>query len=433
VLVGIVTGLLPGLHVNNIALILLSLSGAIVAAFSPLASLGITESFLLLLIAAFITGTALSHTFHDCIPTTFLGAPDEDTALSVLPAHQLLLEGKGYEAVVLSAMGSYGAIVVCVLLLFPIRFVIGQPLMMYETLQEIMAWVLIAIALLMICTEKGKISDFGLTGKPSYAAGMLFALFVFVLCGVFGLIILDFPVDSPIGLASPVLFPALSGLFGMPTLLTSLMTKPVIPKQVIEQVTLSDEMKKSSMLSIFTGSIAGVLVSIIPGITSATGTIMAMNARGASGSRQTIVTLSAVNTASAFAVIAVLFIILRPRSGAALAVQDLISVEEWSQLVMPANLAYLLIVLIVGGALSFFLTVKVGKLFAKSFAKVPYTKVVLATILSICVLVFLFTGFLGLLVLLVATILGLLPVQWGVRRSHCMGVLLIPVILHFLL
>lgn len=432
VLVGIVTGLLPGLHVNNIALILLSVSGAIVAAFSPLAEIGITETFLLLLIAAFITGTALSHTFHDCIPTTFLGAPDEDTALSVLPAHQLLLEGKGYEAVVLSAIGSYGAIVVCFILLLPIRFVIGQPLMMYETLQEIMAFVLIAIAILMIATEKGKVTDFGLKGKTSYALGMIFALFVFFLSGGFGLIILDFPVESPIGLASPVLFPALSGLFGMPTLLTSLVTKPAIPKQILEKVNIDGETKKSSVLSIITGSIAGVLVSIIPGITSATGTIMAMNARGASGSRQTIVTLSAVNTASAFTVMAVLFIILRPRSGAALAVTELISIEEWSQFLMPMNLAYLLIVLIVGGALSFFLTIRIGKIFAKHFVKVPYAKVVLATIISICVLVFLFTGILGLLVLMVATIIGLLPVQWGVRRSHCMGVLLIPVILHFL-
>jgi putative membrane protein len=50
----------------------------------------------------------------------------------------------------------------------------------------------------------------------------------------------------------------------------------------------------------------------------------------------------------------------------------------------------------------------------------------------VVILVFLFTGLLGLLILIVATFIGLLPVEWGVRRSHCMGVLLIPIILYFL-
>ena len=94
VITGIATGLLPGLHVNNIALILLSLSGAIIAGFSFLFEMGISESFILVLICVFIISTSISHTFHDVIPSTFLGAPDEDMALSVLPAHSLLLEGK---------------------------------------------------------------------------------------------------------------------------------------------------------------------------------------------------------------------------------------------------------------------------------------------------------------------------------------------------
>ena len=46
--------------------------------------------------------------------------------------------------------------------------------------------------------------------------------------------------------------------------------------------------------------------------------------------------------------------------------------------------------------------------------------------------IFLFTGLMGLLVLLIATFIGLLPVEYVVRRSHCMGVLLIPIILYFL-
>lgn len=432
VIVGIATGLLPGLHVNNIALILLSLSSSIVALCSPLFSHGISEQFILLLISGFIISVSVSHTFHDVIPTTFIGAPEEDTALTVLPAHALLLEGRGYEAVALSALGSYSAIVICLLLVYPIRFVIGAPLFLYSTLQEIMVWVLIAISLLMLATEKAKIEDFGKSGRKPAIVGILFATFIFFLSGIFGLVILDFQLNSPIGLDAPVLFPALAGLFGVPTLLNSLMTKPVIPKQQIEKIKLCVKDKKSSIVSAATGSIAGILVSIIPGITSSTGTILAMNAREGSGNEQTIVTLSAVNTASAFSVILVLFIILRPRSGAALAVNELISVKEWASLSLPINLIYLMMFLIFGGSLSYFLTLKIGKMFAKNFAKIPYSKLVTFTIAMITILVLLFTGVMGVLILISATSIGFLPIYWGVRRSHCMGLLLIPIIIHFL-
>lgn len=432
VLTGIATGLLPGLHVNNIALILLSLSGTIISSFSFLYDYGISKEFILLLICVYIISTSISHTFHDVIPSTFLGAPDEDMALSVLPAHSLLLEGKGYEAVAISAMGSYGAILFCFLLIFPIRFIIGSPLFFYEVLKDIMLFVLIAISILMIGTEKGKIDDFLKEGKIPAIIGMLFATFVFFLSGLFGIIIFEIPVDSPIGLSSPVLFPALAGLFGTPTLITSLMTKPVIPKQIIKNPILDKKFKKSSSLSIITGSLGGILVSIIPGITSATGTVIAMNARGESSKKQTIITLSAVNTACAFFVVVVMFIILKSRSGATLAAMELISVTEWINILMPSNLSYLLIALLLGGTLSYFLTLKVGKIFAKKFANVPYALIVKSTISLVVILVFLFTGILGILILVVATFIGLLPVEWGVRRSHCMGILLIPIIIYFL-
>lgn len=432
VLTGILTGLLPGLHVNNIALILLTISPTIIILLQPLESAGITSTFSLVLIAVFIISVSISHTFHDTIPTTFLGAPDEDTALSVLPAHSLLLEGNGYEAVYLSAIGSLGAICISFIILYPIRYLIGIPIQGYETLQEIMFYVLVCITILMIGTEKARIPENSSKKILPSITGMGFALFVFFLSGIFGIIILEMTVESPIGLNSPVLFPALSGLFGLPTLLTSLATQPSIPKQFIDEPRLDQKTKKGGILSIITGSFAGLLVSIIPGITSATGTILAMNARGESDSRQTIVTLSAVNTACAFFVVVVLFIILRSRSGATLAVMELITIKEWNMTLMPNNLIYLLIALLLGGTLSFFSTVSVGKIFAQFFHRIPYQKVVMATIVLIIVLVFLFTGFLGVLILFVATFIGLLTVQWGVRRSHAMGVLLLPIILYFL-
>jgi putative membrane protein len=432
VLTGVLTGILPGLHVNNIALIFLSMTGAIVSTFSFLFDFGISTDFILVLICVYIISVSISHTFHDIIPSTFLGAPDEDKALSVLPAHSLLLEGKGYEAVTLSAIGSYGAILFCFFLIYPIRFVIGDPLFFYESLREIMVFVLIAVSLLLLATEKAKIDIFKRTGKRSSIIGILFAIYVFLISGVFGIIVFELPVNSPIGLSSPVLFPALAGLFGTPTLLTSLFTKPKLPKQSITEVSFDKKTKKSLFLSVITGSLGGTLVSIIPGLTSSTGTVITMIARGKSDKKQTIITLSAVNTACAFFVVVIMFITLRARSGATLAVKDIVSVVEWTELLMPTNLVYFLIALIFGGTLSYFLTLKIGKLFAKHFTNIPYLLLIKLTICMVIILVFLFTGFIGVLVLVVATLIGLLPVQWGVRRSHCMGILLIPIILYFI-
>jgi len=432
VLIGILTGLVPGLHVNNIALILLSFSGAITAACQPLVAYGIPEQFILVLICGLIVAISLSHSFTQNLPSTFIGAPNEDTALSVLPAHTMLLRGEGYKSVLLATLGCIGAILVCLGLFVPIRFLLGPPLNLYSAVRGIMVLILIAVVLLMTLTHKTRITEFGLDGRAAMVAGILFAAFVLFISGVFGILIFTIQVDSPIGLAAPVLFPALAGLFGMPTLLSSLVTKPALPEQKVEPLVLNQIEKKASVVSVMTGSFAGIFVSLIPGLTTATGTVLAMTVRERSSTEQTIVTLAAVNTAASFFVIVVLFVLLKARSGVTIAVNTLLPAEAWTDLVMPSALAYLLMFLVLSGCVSFFSTMYLAKLFAEKFHRVPYTLLVSSTVLFIIMLVILFTGLLGLAVLLAGTCIGFLPVCWGVRRSQCMGVLLIPIILYFL-
>ena len=432
VILGILTGLVPGLHVNNIALILLAFSSTIIAAFQPLVAYGLSEQFILVLICGLIVAISLTHSFTQNLSSTFVGAPNEDTALSVLPAHTLLLSGEGYKAVALATLGCIGAILVCLGLFVPLRFLLGPPLNLYSAVRGIMVWILIAVVILMTLTHKTRITEFGLEGKASMVAGMLFAAFVLFISGLFGLLIFTMQVDSPIGLAAPVLFPALAGLFGMPTLLSSLITKPAIPEQKIEPLILNQIEKKASVVSIMTGSVAGIFVSLIPGLTTATGTVLAMTVREKSSTEQTIVTLAAVNTAASFFVIVVLFVLLKARSGVTIAINTLLPAVAWANLVMPSTLAYLLMFLVLSGCISFFSTMYFAKLFAEKFSRIPYTALVGFTVLFIVVLVVLFTGILGLVVLLAATSIGFLPICWGVRRSQCMGVLLIPIILYFL-
>jgi len=94
ILAGIFTGLIPGIHINLISLILLSLSPILLQYTNPIT------------LCCFIIAMSVTHTFLDAVPSVFLGAPDADQALNVLPGHKLLLEGKGFEAVKLTVIGS---------------------------------------------------------------------------------------------------------------------------------------------------------------------------------------------------------------------------------------------------------------------------------------------------------------------------------------
>src|SRR3989344_5244679 len=87
ILAGIVTGLTPGIHINLVSLLIISSTPALMDYTTPL------------MLGIMIVSMAVTHTFLDAIPSIYLGAPDPDTILNILPGHKLLLEGKGFEAV----------------------------------------------------------------------------------------------------------------------------------------------------------------------------------------------------------------------------------------------------------------------------------------------------------------------------------------------
>jgi putative membrane protein len=146
---------------------------------------------------------------------------------------------------------------------------------------------------------------------------------------------------------------------------------------------------------------------------------------------QIVLTLSAVNTSYAFFCMCALFIIMKPRNGTMIAVDKMINIEEWSGL-MPVSLIYLMIAVIVASAVSYFMTISLGKCFAKIFGKINYKKLVVSIVVFVTITVFLFTGFVGLFILFVSGCIGLIAPCFGVRRSHAMGVLLLPVIIGML-
>jgi len=84
-----------------------------------------------------------------------------------------------------------------------------------------------------------------------------------------------------------------------------------------------------------------------------------------------------------------------------------------------------------GSRIFCFLTLYLGRKIPKFLEKINYRNLCLSVIIFIVTIIFLLTGILGLLITFTSTAIGLLCAYLGIRRSHCMGCLLLPSILFF--
>ncbi len=388
---GIFTGLIPGIHINLISLIILSLSAYLLNIASPLT------------ISIFIISMAIVHSFLDTIPSIFLGAPEADTALSVLPGHKMLLEGKGYEAVMLTLIGSFFALILTVIIAFPIGKLVE---IIYPYLQQAMAFILIAASgFLIIRDSKSKI--------------FLWPLTIFLLAGVLGIATLNLT-----NLKNP-LFPLLSGLFGTSTLIISLSDKTKIPEQ---KITFPKIKKKELTKTMGSSLVAGSLCSFLPGLGPAQAAIIGSEFYRKITNEGFLILIGGLNTINMILSLVALFLLEKARNGA------IVVVSKIMESVTLQDTILFFAASLVAGSIAVFLTIKITKIFSKLLSKVNYKKLVLSIIFLIITMVFfLSSNFLGLLVLIVSTFLGILPAKLGIGRNHLMGCLLLPVILYFLL
>ena len=379
---GALSGLAPGVHANTLASGLLATGAGLAAVLGE-------EGLAAAMFAALIT-----HSFLDNIPSTFLGVPEAETALSVLPAHALCLEGRGEEAVRCSALGSALAMafavplsLACVLLLPP--------------LQPALDWgigiVLVAVVGYLILSAE--------------APGWSFA--VFAVSGALGLFALryGFLAWHTLG-AQAVFLPLLSGLFGLPVLLTA--SHGPVPEQRFVGISIPTAvLARHSLL----GTFAGLLVGWLPGLSNATANGLLDAVVGYDRDRRGfIVATSAANTANAFIGLAAFFALGRTRNGvlAAMAGLELPS--------MPVLMAVGLAAAVAG----FLLTVRLARS-ARLLARLDGRHLNRAVAALLVLLSVLLTGPFGLLLLVLATLVGSVPPLANVRRVHAMGAIMLPV------
>jgi len=386
--IGVFTGLTPGLHVNTVSVILLGLYP----------SLGLNSiQFAIVLVAM-----AVTHTFLDFIPAIFLGVPEEETALSVLPTHRLFMQGKSMEAVKLTAIGSLFGLGFALLLLIPAFYLI--PLIYYSS-RGVIVYILIAAVLFLILNERK-------LNKIKWAA------LIFCISGYLGVLTLS---HQKLLSSTEVLFPIFVGLFGLSNLLVSLRSKVTsIPQDEFIRVKIDPKFLGSGFL----GGVCGAVIGILPAISPSQIGVLVFKTMGFN-LRNFLIGVSAINTSDAIYSILALKTIQNPRSGVAVIIGKVLEVDFNTILLLVGVMAFT----------AFFATIlhiKIGRLMAKHVGRIDYRYLCMTSILIVLSLVFIFTGFFGLFLTLLAASIGLLSILSGVSRTHAMGVLLIPTILYFL-
>jgi len=384
---GTLTGLAPGIHINLVSVVLL-------------ASLDKFQSIQLISLASFIVAMSITHTFIDFVPSIFLGAPEEDSFLSLLPGHQLLMEGKGYEAFILTLYGSIFAIPV--ILIFTPIFIYLLPLL-YSLIKTILPFLLIFLSFYIIFREDN----------------VLIGLSVFLLSGFLGLLAFNTPVKEP-------LLPLLSGLFGLSGLLISIKNKVSPKKQIILPLSRIKLPKRELLKSGIAALIFAPLCSFLPGIGSSHAATLGSELFEQSR-KSFLFLVGAVNTIIMGLSYMTVYTIGKSRTGTAAAAKDIL------QNITSADIMIILAVIVVSGIISFFVSIFVSRSFARFLNRINYKYLTIVIILILVIVNIIFTNWLGLIVLITAACLGVFTILSNSRRINLMAALILPAIIYYLM
>ena len=382
---GCCSGLVPGLHANNFALLL--------AGFAP--SIPGRPLF----VGCAMLAAGVVHTFVNAVPAMALGVPDAEMAITALPGHRLVLEGRGYEAIRLSALGSLLAVLAAVPLAVPVTRGVTAA---YPTIRTHLSLVLAMVVVALIASERTWRTRLG-------------GLVSFALAATLGVLTLDLATDAPLE-AGGMLAPLFAGLFGAPVLIDAIRGGGV-PPQRDEAIAMSRPLVGATALA---GALAGAVVGYIPGVSAAIAAVAVLVVvPGRSGDRGYIVATSGVDTANTIFALFALVAIGQPRTGVMVA---------FDAVNAPLELPVLVAGIVLAGCVGFVLVIVVGDAYLDLVGRTAYWKISVAVLALLCGLSYLFTGLVGIGVFAVATGIGLVPIRVRARRVHLMGVLIGPLL-----
>lgn len=374
-IIGIFTGLIPGLHINLICALLMP--------FSYL--------FDRYWLSEFIISAAMAQVFSANLHSIFLGAPEESTALSILPGHRMLIRGEGLIALKIVLIGCLLGTIISIAL-FPL-FLLAMKLYTASYL----IYFLLFIALLMIFRDKNK----------------TWALITFLCSGILGLIVFNYAtVNEP-------MLPMLSGLFGLSTMIISIQRKEHVPKQ--KNTVIKIEARKYWNVLVF-GQASGFLTALFPGLSSGMGATISSQLTKFDDKGFLMIT-GVISAANLVLSLGTLQVLGKARNGSVVAIQQMLTANT-------DNIFLLLVVLLATAIASFYLVLLVGRIYCRFVERVNYTTTSLFVIGILAILVAVLDGWQGLAILFFSTLIGITASRLGVSRINCMGCIILPVIIN---
>ena len=400
--IGLFTGLIPGIHVNTLAAILLAL-------YSPLQSALIDfvpEAYTPVAVCSIIMAASVVHSFVDFVPSVFIGAPDGEDAISVLPGHRLLLKGEGMKAVRSAAIGSLIGCSAAILLAVPMQYVMFTGLA--DELDKYTKLVLLGVTALLLFNEWKK-------------RNLIFGILAFVLSGVIGWRVMKIPIPAhELLFEGTLLMPMLTGLFGLPTMIMASKGKP-FPKQ-------KDDVKEPN---VFVPGLKGVLMGSVagwfPGITSTVGATISTTIMPDRSPERFISTVASIGTVTTVLSLVTLSVSGGGRSGTVIVIGQILgdsirglATKEFMLMLLAAAIASII---------GYCLTIQSGKYMANRISRISTGRVNKVIIIFLVAIVLLTTGPWGLFILLCSTLTGFIPVCDDNGKTTLCGCLILPVLL----
>lgn len=385
-ILGTITGIIPGLHVNAVnSFILISLT-QIVSDF-PLA------------LTIFVVVLSITHSLVDIVPSIFLGAPNEESFLTILPGHEMLIKGEGFEAVILTILGAVSSIPI-ILIIVPL-FIKIVPII-FEKIIFYIPFILIFISVYTFAREKKVFTGF----------------IVFALAGILGYVSLNLP-------TSDSLLALLSGLFGGSGLILSSLNKTKILPQKIIRLKEIRITKKEYFSAIFGAGFSAPFFSFLPAIGS--GHAATISTEIIPQTRKSfLITIGAINIIVNVLSFATLYAIGKTRTGAAATIKQILGELSGNHLII------IVIVAIIAIILASIVAIKVAKLFANNLLKLNYQLLSFSVFIFLVIFISIFSGWIGLIIFTTGSAIGIFAINSQVRRINMMACLLVPTILFYL-
>lgn len=370
IFLGILSGLIPGLHSNTI--------------ISILSSLGLTtEQLAILIITLFPV-----HLIVSFIPSIFFGIPEQQTVISVLPGQRLVLEGKGIVALKIVLLAALFSVLISIALFY---FSLSFFDVVYSLIRPYVGYILVVFSLIFLVRTKNP----------------LLSMFIFILAGMLGYYSLNANIKDQF-------LPLFSGMFAMAAILNYKKSK--IPKQKDDKIELDLNFFKFVIL----GTIAGMFADLLPGISSPSQVATFLTIFMPINTLGYLATLSSIVMSEAIFSFATTASIEKSRVGATASLSEVINVQN--------NLLFLLtlfLIAIIISALIVYLARKyIGKLAEIDFSK--FNILIAAYLFAIIVIL---DGLTGVIIFVLASILGFLTIRLNIERTNLMGAVILPTIL----